>query len=66
MEDIDVPQQFVIENLRHEIARLNDERISLKMKFEFSLRIIESMRDQVHQIDASPIEEENETQHETV
>ena len=66
MEDIDVPQQFVIENLRNEIARLNDERISLKMKFEFSLRIIESMRMQAHQIDALPIEEEPETQDETV
>lgn len=66
MEDIDVPQQFVIENLRNEIARLNDERISLKMKFEFSLRIIESMRMQAHQIDAPPIEEEPETQDETV
>lgn len=66
MEDIDVPQQFVIENLRNEIARLNDERISLKMKFEFSLRIIESMRMQAHQIDSLPIEEEPETQEETV
>ena len=66
MEDIDVPQQFVIENLRNEIARLNDERISLKMKFEFSLRIIESMRMHAHQIDALPLEEEPETQDETV
>lgn len=40
----EVPQQVIIDGLRNEVARLNDERLSMMLKLDFANQ---SMRDAV-------------------
>lgn len=43
----DVPPNIVIDGLRNEVARLNDERLSMLMKLEFQAQIIEALKHQL-------------------
>lgn len=46
-DTFEVPAQIIVDNLRQEVARLNDERISLLTKLQFSNEVIEVMKAQL-------------------
>lgn len=66
VESFEVPQNVIIDGLRNEVARLNDERISMVLKLQFANEVIEALK---HQLDHAhghdhehTHEEENSTQ----
>ena len=66
VETLEVPQNVIIDGLRNEVARLNDERISMVLKLQFANEVIEALK---HQLDHAhghdhehTHEEENSTQ----
>lgn len=44
MIDDDIPAQLVVDSLRDEIARLNDERISLTIRLQYALALVETLQ----------------------
>lgn len=46
--ELDVPEAFTIDSLRNEIAVLNDEKNTLKIRLSFANQVIEALK---HQID---------------
>jgi hypothetical protein len=56
--NFDVPPNLIIDNLRNEIARLNDERITLAIKLQFQNDIIVSLQQQLEQSNSSNSKEE--------
>lgn len=66
VESFEVPPNVIIDGLRNEVARLNDERISMVLKLQFANEVIEALK---HQLDHAhghdhehTHEEENSTQ----
>ena len=50
MDDVqtfEVPPQVIIDGLRNEVARLNDERISMTLKLQFANQVIEALKHQL-------------------
>lgn len=54
----ELPAQMIVDSLRNEVARLNDERLTLQIKLEHSYRIIASY--QQAEENAAPATEEPE------
>lgn len=48
VDTFEVPQNVIIDGLRNEVARLNDERISMVLKLQFANQVIEALK---HQLD---------------
>lgn len=47
VETFEVPTNIVIDNLRQEVARLNDERVALVTKLQFANQVIEALKQQL-------------------
>lgn len=47
VETLEVPPNVIIDGLRNEVARLNDERLSLVMKLDFANQVIEALKHQL-------------------
>ena len=47
LQTFEVPPQVVIDGLRNEVARLNDERISMTLKLQFANQVIEALKHQL-------------------
>lgn len=43
----EVPLNIVVDNLRNEVARLNDERLAVISKLQFQAQIIEALQHQL-------------------
>ncbi len=59
MTNLEIPAQTIVDNLRNEIARLNDERLTLTIKLDHAYSVIASYEAMVEQ--AVPATEEQET-----
>ena len=47
VQSFQVPDQVIIDGLRNEVARLNDERISMVLKLQFANQVIEALKHQL-------------------
>ena len=59
--NFEIPPNVVIDNLRNEIARLNDEKTMLAIKLQFQSDIISAYQHQLQQVE-HPETPEEETQ----
>lgn len=59
MSNLEIPAQTIVDNLRNEIARLNDERLTLTIKLDHAYQVIAAYEAQTEQ--AAPATEEQET-----
>lgn len=47
VQTFQVPDQIIIDGLRNEVARLNDERLSMTIKLQFANQVIEALKHQL-------------------
>lgn len=47
VQSFQVPDQVIIDGLRNEVARLNDERVSMMLKLQFANQIVEALKHQL-------------------
>lgn len=47
VQSFQVPDQIIIDGLRNEVARLNDERLSMTIKLQFANQVIEALKHQL-------------------
>jgi len=47
VQSFEVPQQVIIDGLRNEVARLNDERLSMSLKLQFANQVIDALKHQL-------------------
>lgn len=59
MTNLEIPAQTIVDNLRNEIARLNDERLTLSIKLDYANKVIAAYEAQAEQM--APATEEQET-----
>lgn len=61
VESFEVPAQVIIDGLRNEVARLNDERISMTLKLQFANQVIEALKHQLAHAEGHDHEHDEET-----
>lgn len=61
VQSFQVPDQVIIDGLRNEVARLNDERISMALKLQFANQVIEALKHQLAHAEGHDHEHAEET-----
>lgn len=55
----EVPLNIVVDNLRNEVARLNDERLAVISKLQFQAQIIEALQHQLQHAEGTSHEHQD-------
>ncbi len=61
VQSFEVPPQVIIDGLRNEVARLNDERISMTIKLQFANQVVEALKHQLAHAEGHDHEHEHTT-----
>ena len=57
MDNTELPAQFIVDNLRNEIARLNDERITLSLRLNYAETTIATLNGRIEALENTAINE---------
>jgi hypothetical protein len=62
VKGLEVPSNVIIDNLRNEVANLNDQRIQMAATIEWQTQVIEALKHQIEHISGEDHTHEETTQ----